>query len=67
MNAVLEVLVGIVLVIAGIAWYGLNYLGINIGVNTLGALVTVVAGSLGLCLIFIGALFLLIGISDLKE
>jgi len=67
MNAVLEVLVGIVLVIAGIVWYGLNYLGINIGVNTLGALVTVVAGSLGLCLIFIGALFLLIGISDLKE
>jgi len=67
MNAVLEVLVGIVLVIAGIVWYGLNYLGINIGVNTLEALVTVVAGSLGLCLIFIGALFLLIGISDLKE
>ena len=67
MNAWLEVLVGIVLVIAGIVWYGLNYLGINIGVNTLGALVTVVAGSLGLCLIFIGALFLLIGISDLKE
>jgi len=67
MNAWLEVLVGVVLVIAGIGWYGLNYLGINIGVNTLEALVTVVAGSLGLCLIFIGALFLLIGISDLRE
>ena len=67
MNAWLEVLVGVVLVMAGIVWYGLNYLGINIGVNTLEALVTVVAGSLGLCLIFIGALFLLIGISDLKE
>ena len=67
MNAWLEVLVGVVLVMAGIVWYGLNYLGINIGVNTLEALVTVVAGSLGLCLIFIGALFLLIGISDLRE
>ncbi len=67
MNAVLEILVGIVLVIAGIAWYGLNYLGINIGVNTLEALIMVVAGSVGIVIIFIGLLFLLIGISDLKE
>jgi len=67
MNAALEILVGIVLVIAGIVWYGLNYLGINIGVNTLEALITVVAGSVGIVIIFIGLLFLLIGISDLKE
>ena len=67
MNAVLEILVGIVLVIVGIAWYGLNYLGINIGVNTLEALIMVVAGSVGIVIIFIGLLFLLIGISDLKE
>jgi len=61
MNKWLELLVGLVLVIAGVYAWGVNYLGLG------SAAITFFKGGLVWLVLLIGALFVMFGINDLKE
>ena len=61
MNKWLEILVGLVLVIAPIYVWIINFAGMG------SAALTFLKGGLIWLVILIGALFLILGISDLKE
>ena len=61
MNKWLELLVGLVLVVAGVYAWGVNYWGLG------NAAVTFFKGGLVWLVLLIGALFVMLGINDLRE
>jgi len=63
MNKWLELFVGLILVVVAVAEWGLNYTGLNFGTAAL----EVLKGGVVWFVIMIGLLFILLGISDLKE
>ncbi len=63
MNKWLELLIGLIFITIVIAEWGLNYTGLNFGVAAL----EVLKGGIIWFLLMIGFLFLLLGISDLRE
>ena len=63
MNKWLELFVGLILVVVAVAEWGLDYTGLNFGTAAL----EVLKGGVVWFVIMIGLLFILLGISDLKE
>ena len=61
MNKWFEILVGLILIIAPIYVWGMNYLGLGV------AALEFFKGGIIWFILMIGILFLLLGISDLKE
>jgi len=61
MNKWLELLIGLILVIVAVYAWGTNFLGVGESALTL------LKGGIVWFIIFIGLLFLILGISDLKE
>ncbi|MDP1729496.1 MAG: hypothetical protein Q8L27_04805 [archaeon] len=63
MNKWLEILLGLILVIAPIIEWIANYTGLSLGAAAL----TVLKGGIVWGVVLLGLLFLMLGISDLKE
>jgi hypothetical protein len=63
MNKWLEIFVGLILIVVAVAEWGLNYTGLDFGAAAL----QVLKGGIVWFVIMIGLLFLMLGISDLKE
>jgi hypothetical protein len=61
MNKWLEILVGLILIVAAVAVWGFNYEGFGV------AALTFLKGGLVWMVILVGLLFLMLGISDLRE
>ena len=63
MNKWIELLVGLILIVAAVAEWGLDLTGLDFG----SAAITFLQGGIVWFVIMIGLLFLMLGISDLKE
>lgn len=63
MNKWLELLIGLILVVVAVAEWGLDYTGLGFGTAAL----EVLKGGVVWFVIMLGLLFILLGISDLKE
>ncbi|MBD3247366.1 hypothetical protein GF378_01980 [Candidatus Pacearchaeota archaeon] len=63
MNKWLELLIGLILVVVAVAEWGLDYTGLSFGAAAL----EVLKGGVVWFVIMLGLLFILLGISDLKE
>lgn len=63
MNKWIELLLGLILISAAIAEWGLDYTGLGLGTAAL----EVLKGGVVWFVIMLGLLFLMLGISDIKE
>ncbi len=63
MNKWLEIITGLILIVVAVGEWGLNLTGLNFG----SAALEVFKGGLVWFIIMMGLLFLMLGISDLKE
>ncbi len=61
MNKWIEILLGLILIVAAVYVWGINYLGAGV------AALELLKGGIIWFVIMIGLLFLMLGISDLKE
>ena len=71
MNAAVKLIVGIIVVLAGLYWYAADFIGRNvwsgvIGSSAIGAFKTVFVGVFGIFLIFIGLIVAWIEYEDIR-
>jgi len=71
MNSAIKLIVGIIVVLAGLYWYAADFVGRNvwtgvIGSSAIGAFKTVFVGLFGIFLIFIGFLVAWIEYEDIR-
>lgn len=71
MHSVVKMIIGVLILLAGLYWYFADYIGTNIaatwlGASAIGALKSVFIGLFGLVLIFVGLLVVWIEYEDLK-
>ncbi|MBI2583311.1 MAG: hypothetical protein HYW25_01465 [Candidatus Aenigmarchaeota archaeon] len=71
MNSAVKLIIGIIVVLAGLYWYAADFIGTNvwsgvIGSSAIGAFKTVFVGLFGLFLIFVGLIVAWIEYEDIR-